>query len=64
MTATDLAWAFEPFYTTKGSQGTGLGLAICKQSVDSYRGSITLESTPAGGTTVTVILPQAAAGTP
>ncbi len=64
MTATDLARAFEPFYTTKGSQGTGLGLAICKQIVDSHQGSITLESTPDGGTTVTVILPQADPGIP
>ena len=30
MTHTDLARAFEPFYTTKGPNGTGLGLAICK----------------------------------
>jgi signal transduction histidine kinase len=64
MTAADLARAFEPFYSTKGERGTGLGLAICKQIIDGHRGSMRLDSTPGGGTTVTIDLPQADATGP
>ena len=54
-----LARACEPFYSTKGEHGTGLGLAICKQIIDRHQGTMHLASTPGGGTTVTVQLPQA-----
>jgi PAS domain S-box-containing protein len=57
LSTTELARVFEPFYSTKGDQGTGLGLAICKQIIDSYHGSIQLESVPGAGTTVTIVLP-------
>ena len=59
MSAEVLARAFEPFYSTKGERGTGLGLAICKQIIDSHQGTMCLESTPGGGTTVIMELPQA-----
>src|SRR5713101_3261426 len=59
MAADVLARACEPFYSTKGEHGTGLGLAICKQIIDSHQGTISLESTPGGGTTVIMELPQA-----
>lgn len=52
MESTDLERAFEPFYTTNGTNGTGLGLAICKQIIETHRGNIMLESTPGSGTTV------------
>lgn len=52
----DLPQVFEPFFTTK-ARGTGLGLALCKKVVDEHRGSISLESEPNRGTTVTIILP-------
>jgi len=51
---------FEPFFTTKNDSstklGSGLGLAFCKKIVDSYQGSIKLDSVPDNGTTFTIIL--------
>ena len=49
--------AIDPFFTTK-AKGTGLGLAICRRIADSNGGSISLESQPGKGTTVTVELPR------
>ncbi len=59
MSAEVVARACEPFYSTKGEHGTGLGLAICKQIIDGHQGTMSLESTPGGGTTVIMELPQA-----
>jgi signal transduction histidine kinase len=47
---------FVPFYTTKLG-GTGLGMVFVRQIVDEHRGTITLESRPGRGTTVTIRLP-------
>ncbi len=42
---------FEPFYSTKKvGKGSGLGLSIVLKLVDSYGGSIRLQSKPGGGT--------------
>jgi PAS domain S-box-containing protein len=60
MERADLERAFEPFYTTKGSQGTGLGLSICQQIVETHQGHITLESIAGVGTTVHLDLVGAA----
>ncbi len=50
--------AFEPFYTTKRSrEGTGLGLSIVRNAVRRHGGTITIESEPDKGTTVSVCLP-------
>lgn len=51
---------FEPYVTTK-PRGTGLGLAIVKKIVDEHRGSISIESDPARGASVSVLLPLAKA---
>ena len=53
-----LARVFEIFYSTKPG-GTGIGLALCQRIVDEHRGTISLESTPERGTTLTIVLPPA-----
>ncbi|MBI1944313.1 MAG: HAMP domain-containing histidine kinase [Deltaproteobacteria bacterium] len=48
----------EPFFTTKPvGAGTGLGLAVCVGLVRAAGGTLTIDSAPGKGTTVTVTLP-------
>ncbi len=51
----DLPHVFEPQFSTTTS-GTGLGLAICKRLVESWGGSIELDSRVGEGTTVRIEL--------
>jgi signal transduction histidine kinase len=58
----DLPHLFERFFRGQngiesGEAGTGLGLSICKEIVEQHGGSITVESSEAGGTVFTVWLP-------
>jgi signal transduction histidine kinase len=54
--------AFEPYFSTKEA-GVGLGLALVRRIIEGHGGSVTLDSTPAEGTTVRLVLPvRAAAG--
>ena len=53
-----LARAFEPYFSTKAT-GTGLGLPIAKRNVELSGGTIAIDSSREGGTTVTVRLPAA-----
>jgi signal transduction histidine kinase/DNA-binding NarL/FixJ family response regulator len=46
----------KPFVTTKAN-GTGLGLAIVKRIVEAHGGELSIESSAAAGTTITVKLP-------
>ncbi len=58
MDRTTLDRAFEPFFTTKTvGLGVGLGLSVAQALVTEMRGTITLESSPGAGTTVTVLIP-------
>jgi two-component system, LuxR family, sensor kinase FixL len=50
--------AFDAFFTTK-HRGTGLGLPIARRVVESHGGTIQIDVPPAGGTTVSVVLPLA-----
>lgn len=56
------ARVFERFYRVDASRGrdsggAGLGMAIVAAIVEAHRGSVRLEQTPGGGTTVRVTLP-------
>jgi signal transduction histidine kinase len=58
----DMDRVFEPFFRannagTMKESGTGLGLFITKSIIEAHRGNIEMESTPVGGTTVTVSIP-------
>ncbi len=60
MSATVLARASEPFFSTKPTgQGTGLGLAMARGFAHQSGGGIVIESAPGQGTTVTLWLPEA-----
>ena len=54
--AEDLERIFEPFFTRK-TKGTGLGLANVKRIFEEHGGSVEIESTLGGGTTVAMALP-------
>lgn len=47
---------FEPYFSTK-TDGTGLGLAITRAVVDAHGGTLTVESRPGEGTTMTAHFP-------
>jgi two-component system, OmpR family, sensor kinase len=49
---------FEAFVSGK-TTGMGLGLAICREIVEGHGGTLSLESTPAGGAMFTISLPLA-----
>ena len=45
---------FEPYFTTK-ADGTGLGLALVRQTMDAHRATISVDETPGGGATFTIV---------
>jgi signal transduction histidine kinase/CheY-like chemotaxis protein len=51
--------AFEPFFTTKGPSGSGLGLSQVYGMVRESGGTVRLTTSPAGGTSVMLLLPRA-----
>ncbi len=60
MDADTMERAFDPFFTTKTrGRGTGLGLAALHGTVLASGGTVSLESAPACGTTVTMLFPAA-----
>ena len=55
----DVARIGEPFFTTKAAHGgTGLGMFVARTSFEQLGGSLTIAPRAAGGTTVTVTLPE------
>jgi two-component system sensor histidine kinase VicK len=52
---------FERFYRTSdvGGEGFGLGLAIVEEAVAAMSGSVTVDTAPGAGTTVTILLASA-----
>ena len=64
MSADTLSRAFEPFFTTKEpGSGSGLGLSQVHGMVRQTGGSVTIDSRPGDGTTVTMLLPRSLAVT-
>ncbi len=62
MSAEQVSQAFVPFeQVNKTSEGAGLGLAIVSELVNMMGGTISIDSTPGQGTTVSVTLPFEAA---
>jgi signal transduction histidine kinase/ActR/RegA family two-component response regulator len=60
MDAATLAHATEPFFTTKeAGAGTGLGLPMVRGFAEQSGGTLSIESSPGRGTTVTLCLPAA-----
>ena len=47
---------FQPFMTTR-KDGSGLGLSVSRAIIESYGGTISVESTPGEGATFTLALP-------
>ena len=48
---------FDLYFTTK-EKGSGIGLSMAFRTVQMHDGEIEVESTPGGGSTFTVLLPQ------
>jgi two-component system NtrC family sensor kinase len=63
MSREDAEKACDPFFSTK-AKGTGLGLAITKQILEDHDGTVRVDSSPSGGTTVTLVLPRRPAPDP
>jgi two-component system cell cycle sensor histidine kinase/response regulator CckA len=58
------AHAFDPYFTTKGTEGTGIGLTAARQTVERANGTLSLASTLGRGTALTIRLPSVAARHP
>lgn len=59
MSPEQVARAFTPYETTKGSDGSGLGLTIVSSVVTRVGGALKVASSPAQGSTFTILWPEA-----
>ncbi|MFV3127312.1 ATP-binding protein [Niveispirillum sp. KHB5.9] len=62
MTPTEVAMAMEPFrqvnsHLTRTAEGTGLGLPVAKSLVELHGGTLSIDSVPGEGTSVSIRLP-------
>jgi two-component system cell cycle sensor histidine kinase/response regulator CckA len=49
---------FDPFFTTKSpGTGNGLGLSVCLRIIETFAGTIAVQSAPGAGSTFTISLP-------
>ncbi len=55
---------FRPFDTTKGDTGMGIGAYECRTYLRSINGDMLVESVPAKGTTIRLVVPLAESSTP
>jgi signal transduction histidine kinase len=58
----ELAHVFDPFFRGRsavdtGVQGSGLGLSLVRRIAQAHGGRVTVNSTPGGGATFTLLLP-------
>jgi signal transduction histidine kinase len=60
MDATDLAQLKKPYFS-RGREGSGLGVVIANGVVTQHGGTLSFQSAPGSGTTVTIELPQVGA---
>ena len=58
----EVARAFDRFHKGSTSSGSGLGLTISRDLIEAHGGSISMQSEPGVGTTVTIDLPIVAVG--
>jgi two-component system sensor histidine kinase BaeS len=59
----DLSKVFDRFWrgrSASSTEGTGIGLAIVAELVDAHHGTVSVDSAPGSGTTITVRLPAVA----
>jgi signal transduction histidine kinase len=64
LSAEAAAHLFDPFWTSKTNGHLGLGLVMSRDMLQAQGGTLTVDSAPAGGTTVTLSLPAARAEEP
>ena len=55
MTREEIQQAIQPFFTTRTTRKVGLGLPLFKQNAEMSGGSLTIESEPGKGTSVTAV---------
>ena len=58
----DLRGVFTPYFNPQNARGNGIGLSLVKRITDRFEWRITIDSEPAQGTRVEVVMPDARVG--